>query len=36
MTKEDQQFLAALIEQGTLDSELLRAKKGALDIAARE
>jgi type IV pilus assembly protein PilB len=36
MTKEDQQFLTALIDQRTLDRELLRARRGALETSARE
>ncbi len=36
MTKEDQQFLTALCDQGTLDREVLRAKRGVLETSARE
>lgn len=36
MTKEDQQFLTALIDQRTLDRELLRPRRGVLETSASE
>jgi type IV pilus assembly protein PilB len=36
MTIEDQKLLTALVEQGTLDRELLKVRRGALESSARE
>ena len=36
MTTEDQKFLTALVEQGTLDRDLLKARGGVLETSMRE
>jgi type IV pilus assembly protein PilB len=36
MTIEDQKLLTALVEQGTLDRDLLKARRGALETSMRE